>query len=558
MNDMNDTTFDIAVIGSGAGGLSAAVFAALNGARVIVIESTEYVGGTSALSAATAWVPGTRLATDVGSHDTIEDARRYLDNAVGNKSSSALRDAFLQNGPLAIHALLDQTDVQMRARPFHPDYLAEIDGSTTKGRAIEPIPFDARPLGRDLALIRPPIPEFTILGGLMVDRDDISHLLKMTKSFTSFWYAAKLLGGYMKDRILRGRSSRLVMGNALIGRLLLSARKLGVAIRTKTQIVGIKRAETGFVITHDTGAINVSKAVILATGGFGRHPTLRNNMVPKDAQSQSPAAPGHTGVLHDIVRTLGGVYGTGNDTHVFMAPVSKRQRDDGSMAVFPHFVFDRSKPGIISVDANGRRFTNEARSYHEFAKAQLATGTTPAFLITDARGLRKYGLGMVRPGARGAKSLIRAGYLFQAPSLSELARTLDIDMQGLIETVQRMNTFADLGQDADFGRGATVYECGNGDPMHGPNPTLGRLDEAPFYAVKLYPADIGSCTGFSTNENAEILDGAGRPLGGIYACGNDMQSIMGDVYTGPGITIGPAITFGYVAAKHALGHGATV
>jgi len=248
---------------------------------------------------------------------------------------------------------------------------------------------------------------------------------------------------------------------------------------------------------------------------------------------------------------LGARYGEGAATNAFWAPVSTRQRRDGSWAVFPHFVFDRAKPGVIAVGTDGRRFTNETRSYHEFALAQYATGTIPAFLLTDAAGLKKYGLGMVRPGAMGAKALIKDGYLVEAPTLDALAKDLGVDAAGLAETVARLSRFAESGVDEDFHRGETVYERANGDASHGPNPTLGEIATPPYYAVKLWPGDIGAVTGLATDAEARLLGPDNQPLPGLYAVGNDMQSIMGGVYPGPGITIGPALTFGYVAAMSA-------
>ncbi|MCB1439183.1 MAG: FAD-dependent oxidoreductase [Nitratireductor sp.] len=550
-------TYDVAVLGAGSGGLAAAVFAALEGARVLLVERTEYVGGTSAYSAATTWVPNTRLAADVDAEDSPEKVSGYLDRAIGNRSPKAMREAFLANGPQAIHTLMDHTDAQFRARPFHPDYLYEIEGSTSCGRAIEPVPFDAKPLGRDLQLIRPTIPEFTILGGLQVDRDDIGHLLKMGKSLKSLAYSIKLIGGYYIDRLRFGRATRLVMGNALIGRLLLSARKLGVDIVTQTRVASIVPDGDGHLLDLETPdgsrRIRVSGGIILASGGFARHAERRSQMLRKPTPEFSPSAPGHTGELHDIVLGLGAVYGKGAAENAFMAPCSLRKRKDGTTAVFPHFVFDRSKPGIISVGKDGRRFTNESRSYHEFSIAQFETGNIPAFLIADARSIAKYGIGMVRPGTseKGLAPFLDDGYLVSGTTPGDLARKLGLDAETFEQTLARFNTLAKAGKDEDFHRGETVYECGNGDPEHKPNASLGALETGPYYAVKLFPSDIGSATGLAADENARLIDADGNPIDGLYACGNDMQSIMGGVYPGPGITIGPAITFGYIAARHA-------
>lgn len=549
--------FDVAVLGAGAAGMAAAVFAALKGASVILIESTEYLGGTTAYSAGSAWIPNTRHAAP---DDSLEKAKRYLDKAVGNRSSASMRDVFLKNGPLAVEELETRTDLKFSARSLHPDYLYELDGSTSHGRALEPQPFDASPLGKDLKLVRPPVPEFTILGGLMVDRDDISHLLNLTKSLKSFSYAFRLIGSYLFQKVRFGRGTRLVMGNAMIGRLLKSALDLGVTIATRTEtetFSGDGNRIDGLVVRQGDveRKLTIRGGVILASGGFGRHPERRARMLPQPVLEYSPTAPGQTGALHDLAFAKGAGYGTGAEQNVFWAPCSVRKRPDGTTAVFPHFVMDRSKPGTVCVDKNGKRFTNESRSYHEFGVAMYAANengsTIPAYLIADARALTKYGLGMVRPGGRSLGPFMDDGYLVRANTLEDLAEKLGIDASTLTQSIDRFNGFAETGVDEDFHRGETAYECVNGDATHKPNPTLGKLETAPFYAVRLWPCDIGSATGLQTDEDCRVLTESEQPIEGLYACGNDMQSVMGGVYPGPGITIGPAITFAYVAANHA-------
>lgn len=556
------TSYDVAVLGAGAAGLTAAVVAALAGKKTILIERTEYVGGTSAFSAATAWIPNTHHAAAIGADDSFDNASGYLDRAVGNRSSKAVRDAFLRAGPQAVRELEERTEVQFRPRPFHPDYLSELEGATSFGRALEPLPFDGSGLGADLALIRPPIPEFTILGGLMIDRDDIAHLLKMSRSAKSLAYSIRLIAGYYRDKLRYGRGTRLVMGNALIGQLLQSARRAGVDIAVSARVTEIS-APAGRIEAIEVSQggsarrLQVRGGVVLASGGFTRHPQRRQEFLPQPVPEFSPSAPGHTGELHDLALALGAVYGEGAQQNAFWAPVSLRKRRDGTTAVFPHFVFDRSKPGIISVDRNGRRFVNESTSYHLFASAMYAANehgsTIPAYLVTDSVGLRKYGLGMVRPGGKGLRPFLADGYLTAADTLEALAGKLGIDAGGLAASVAAMNDYAKTGVDPDFHRGTTVYERANGDKEHGPNPTLGPIGTAPFYAVRLYPGDIGSARGLLTDEHARVLNANGVPIEGLYAVGNDMHSIMGGVYPGPGITIGPGITFGYIAARHAAG-----
>jgi len=553
-----DEVFDVIVLGAGAAGMASAVFSALKGQRVLLVERTEYLGGTSAFSAATTWVPLTRYSDAFGTQDSAENVLGFLDRAVGNRAPRALREAFVTQGAQAIHTLEDQAGVQFRPRPFHPDYLHELEGSTSNGRALEPEPFDARSLGDDLDLVRPPIPEFTILNGLMIDRDDIPHLLNMKKSLASLTYALRLIATYYIQKLRYGRGTRFVMGNALIGRLLQAARQLGVTIVTQTQVtnleaLGGRTHELTLNQGQNTRRIQATKGVVLASGGFARHPEKRQEMLPSPAPAHSPAAPGHTGELHDIVLKMGAHYSDTAEQPCFWAPVSHRKRSDGTMAAFPHFVLDRSKPGIISVGRDGKRFTNESRSYHEFVSAMYAADKDgshmPVYLIADARAIAKYGLGMIRPGGANLKPFLKDRYLTEGRTLNALAANLGIDAAGLAESVDRMNSFADTGIDEDFARGSTVYERANGDADHKPNPTLGKLETAPYYAVRLWPGDIGSAVGLMTDEEARLLRKDGSVIEGLYAVGADMNSIMGGVYPGPGITIGPGIVFGYIAAQ---------
>jgi succinate dehydrogenase/fumarate reductase flavoprotein subunit len=560
---METETRDLIVIGGGGAGMAAALFAALDGLRPLLVEHTALLGGTTAWSAGTTWVPGTAHAAALGAEDDAGNAAAFLRNAVGNHSSEAMRRAFLENGPRAIARLEAETEVRFRARPLHPDYIQEVAGATLRGRALEPLPFDARRLGARLALIRPPIPEFTVLGGMMVDRDDIPHLMNMTRSWASFRHAARLLSRHAVDRLRHPRGTRLLMGNALVGRLLASLDARGVAIETGTKVEELLHGAAGVegvVLARDgvRRRVLALRGVILATGGFNRHPSRRAAMLPAPLAAFSPAAPGHTGELHDLAIGLGARYGAGALDNAYWAPVSVRRRADGSMAVFPHFVLDRGKPGVIAVNAAGRRFVNEATSYHLFARAMFAAHATaptiPCFLVTDRDGLRRYGLGMVRPGGRGLAPCLADGYLTEAPTLAALAAKLGIEAANLAETVARMNDYAARGEDPEFGRGSTAYHRVNGDAARGlPNPNLGPIGTPPFYAIRLLPGDIGAATGLVTDTDAQVLGHDDRPIGGLYACGNDMQSVMGGVYPGPGITLGPALAFAFIAARHAAG-----
>ncbi|MEY9537697.1 succinate dehydrogenase/fumarate reductase flavoprotein subunit [Bradyrhizobium diazoefficiens] len=558
----DDARYDLIAIGSGAAGMAAALFAAIEGRKVLLVERTEYVGGTSALSAATTWIPNSHHSKSVNPDDSREKVRTFLDGVVGNHSAPSMREAFLDSAPDAVATLEANSIVKFRPYATHPDYEQQFEGATMRGRALEPVPFDGRDLGADLGNIRPPIPEFTIFGGMMVDRTDIGHLLALKKSARSFAHAIKILAHYAGDRLKGRRGSRLVMGNALIGRFLasLNARGVDILIRTEVQdLVTENGTVTGAVLKSGTTSRRVAAThgVVLAAGGFNRHPQRRGELLPK-GETYSPSAPGHTGTMQDIALRLGARLGEGNLDNAFWAPVSIRRRADGSTASFPHFVMDRSKPGTVCVDQTGRRrFVNESVSYHLFGRAMFEhdkqVPCIPCFIITDATGLKKYGLGMVRMGTRNLAPYLADSYLTEGATISELAGKIGVPATNLEGTIAAMNRYAADGIDPDFGRGTTPYHRVNGDASIEPNPTLGPISTAPYYAVRLYPGDIGAATGLVVNEWAQVMRADGSAIAGLYACGNEANSIMGGTYPGPGITIGPAITFAYRAARHALG-----
>ena len=555
--------FDVVVVGAGGAGMAAALFAAIEGASVLLVEHTGVVGGTTAWSAGTTWVPGTHHAATVNPADSLAGAARYLDNAVGERTPSALRQAFLDHGPEVVARLEANSDVHFRPYPKHPDYLSDLGGSTLSGRALEPLPFDGRKLGDLFALVRAPIPEFTVLGGMMVDRTDINHLLAMTRSIASFRHALKIVARHALDRLRHPRGTRLVMGNALVGRLLLSLSRharVTLALNTSVDDIGSGAGGIDAVTLRRDGLrrrVRVRAGVVLASGGFNRHPALRQSLLPGIDPAWCPAAPGHTGEALVLAQRLGAHHGSGALSNAYWAPVSMRTRADGSRAVFPHFVMDRAKPGMLTVNGAGRRFVNESTSYHLFALAMQqghgAEAAIPAHLICDAEALRKYGLGMVRPGGKGLAPFIADGYLTQAATLDDLARQLGIDATNLKASVAEMNAIAQTGVDPAFHRGETAYQRNIGDAAWpGPNPSLGPLATAPYYAVRLYPGDIGAATGLATNAQAQVLGANDAPMAGLYAVGNDMHSIMGGVYTAPGITIGPGLVFASIAVRDAL------
>ncbi len=548
---------DLLVVGAGAGGMAAALTASVLGLDVAVIEKTAHVGGTSARSAGSVWVPNTHLRTQ--GEDSFDKALTYLRRAIGNHFDEARVTAFLRAAPDMVAFLEKNTPVRLRPYAHHPDYLATYDGATVSGRALEPVPFDAGILGSHFRDLQPPLPEFTLLGGMMVDRTDIAHLMNATRRLGSLAHAARLLTTYARDRLRFDRGARLVMGNALVGRLYhgLLQRRVPIFLSTEVEELTLgDGAVTGARVRHLDRSVDVHAraGVVLATGGLSNDPQLRRRLLPASLSPATPIIDSATGDGLRLASPAGGRL-VEHGINGFWTPVSRRRRADGSVAVFPHFVLDRGKPGMLAVDPAGQRFVNEATSYHLYGEALFGAlerhpGGT-CYQICDDVCITKYGAGIVRPWRLGLRAALRDGYLLASDSLEGLAAKIGIAGDALRATVERHNRFAETGKDTEFGKGEDAYQRNLGDSSHGPNPCIGRIAKPPFYALAIYPGDIGASAGLACDGEARVLDADGAPIRGLYACGNDMASIMAGSYPGPGITLGPAMTFGYLAARHA-------
>lgn len=555
---MDNPAFDVVVLGAGAAGMAAALFASLRGLSAVVIEKADEVGGTTAVSAGTAWVPGTFHADTVQPADTRDLAERYLRAVVGNRLDERKLDAFLSHGPPAIAELHGRTEVRFRARPHHPDYLSDRDGASLRGRALEPLPFDGKVLGRRLRLIRRPLPGLT-LWGMMLGADDIRTMLNARRSPRAALSALRLVAREAMDRVRHRRGTRLLMGNALCARLLHSLDRAGVPVWTGAAANGVTMAggrAAGVTLVRDGRTVSVlaRRGVVLATGGFAHSARLQALMLPQPHSTATAMPAEVSGDGIEAAMAHGAVLGDPRGNGSFWAPISVHRRPGRADTVFPHFFLDRGKPGVLAVDRNGRRFVNEATSYDAFVRAMYAAGpdAVPCFLIADAQAARAYGLGLMLPGFVRRRRLLRDGYLRRAGTPAALAAQLGIDADNLSATVARFNEAAATGHDPEFRRGETAANHVLGDPAHAPNPCLGPLARPPFYAVELSPGMNGTSTGLQTDEHARVLRADGLPIPGLYACGNDMSSLMEGHYPGPGVTIGPALVFASIAVDDML------
>lgn len=549
----NIDTVDLLVIGAGAGGMTAALVGALEGLKVLVVEKTAQVGGTTATSGGTTWVPGTHLAERAGVADKVEDAETFLRAVVGNRGGDSLRAAFLASGRAAIEELDAKTDVKFAAAAAHPDYL-DGPGQAYGGRALGPVEFDGRKLGRDFARIRAPRREFMGLGGMMVGRVELGSLLAPFASLHNFRTTTRIVGRYALDRLRYPRGTRLIMGNALVARLFYSLRKASVPVlfdATTSDLIIEGGRVTGAVINGRR--VLARKGVVLATGGICWNKAIRERLFPEKARAYALGPVTNTGDGADLAMGVGAGFDDGGDSPALWMPCSSYTRTDGTLAVWPHIILDRAKPGLFAVNARGERFVNESNSYHDFSAGQIAMGAMPAYLVCDAGFMRKYGMGMILPGARNLRAMLKAGYVTEGATLDALARKIGVDAGGLKRTVDEYNGFAKTGVDTAFGRGTSVMNRFNGDPDAKANPCLGPVGTGPYYAMAVKPADLASSAGLKGDEFGRVLAENGQPIPGLYACGNDLASIFRGTYPGPGTTIGPAMVFGWRLAKHAAG-----
>jgi succinate dehydrogenase/fumarate reductase flavoprotein subunit len=572
-----DISCDLLVIGSGAGGLSAAVTAAHLGLKVVVAEKEAQYGGTTAWSGGWMWVPRNSLATAAGIQEEPAAPFSYLRHELGAQFDEARVLAFLKAGPQMVEFFRQNTALQFIDGNGIPDFHGNTPDASLGGRSICAAPFDGRRLGARIAELKPPLPETTLWGMGIASGAELRHFLNATRKLTSFWHVTKLVLAYARDQLLYRRGMRLVNGNALVAALAASAFEKGVDIRTgspaRKLIIKHGRVsgavlgnKSGGLPGNDSGEVIVHArlGVVLACGGFP-HDTERKKALlphaPSGTEHYSAASRGNTGDGLRLGEAAGGVVATDLVQAAALAPVSLVPQKDGGFSHFPHLI-ERAKPGLIAVTAKGERFCNEADSYHDFIKGLLhATPlgqTVQAWQVCDQAFIRRYGLGAVKPRPMPLGAMLANGYLKRGKNLTDLAQACGISARGLEKTVQRYNAMAKAGVDADFAKGQTPYNRIQGDAALAlttglANPCMAPLLQGPFYAVRIVAGSLGTFAGLRANASAQVLDAQGQPIAGLYAGGNDMNSLMGGNYPSGGITLGPAMTFGFIAAHHAAG-----
>ena len=562
-----DAECDLLVIGSGAGGLAAAVTAAWHGLDVVVVEKDAVCGGATAWSGGWMWVPRNPLAQAEGLVEDPDLPRSYLRHELGANYDAERIEAFLDAGPRMVEFFQAHTELQFVSGTRIADIHGATPGAGTGGRSVAPKPFDGRRLGTALLRkARRQKYETSLFGMGIMAGPDLYNFMHATRSLRAFAHASRRTARHVLDLVRFGRGMQFVNGAALVARLMKSADDLGVRLWVSspaTRLRVVAGSVRGAVIETRDGAVTLSarRGVVLAAGGFPHDIARRRELFPRTPTGHEHWALPPASAAGDGIRlgeAAGGQFDRSVASPVAWCPVSIVPYRNGRTGLYPHIV-DRGKPGIIGVLASGRRFVNEADGYHDYVAAMVDCvppgQPVVSWLVCDHRFQRRYPFGMAKPFPFPAWPYVRSGYLQRARTLEALAVACGIDAKGLTETVAAYNRHAKLGDDPLFGRGTTPFNRGSGDPDHAPNPCIAPLERPPFYAIKVLPGSFGTFAGLKTDAFARVLNRDGNPIDGLYAVGNDQASVMGGHYPSGGINLGPAMTFGFVAGRHAAAAG---
>lgn len=542
---MADASKTVVIVGSGSAGFAAALAASEAGLEPIIIESTDKLGGSSAMSGGGAWIPNSPVMLRAGTHDSYEDAKKYMDltiGEVGPASSPERREAFLREGPKMV-AWLESLGFKYHYGKGYADYYPELPGGTAVGRLVEPETFDLKKLGewKDKINISMAIPVYTL--------DGVQIALSF-RTLSAFFNTVKVIGFRTMGSMIIGKKLAGI-GGALIGQLTALALQRNIPLWLNSPMVELIHedgAVKGVIVMKDGKRTEIrAKAVVLTAGGFARNNEMRQKYHPHPITTDwTVATQGDKGDAIRAGMEIGAATALMDDA--WWGPCFT-----DSKGVSQFMIWERSFPYSMIVDTAGKRFMNESASYvdcgHWQYERNKQVASIPAYLIFDQHHHKYYPLGVGLPGAE-PKEYFESGMLTKADTLAELAMKIGVNPQGLEETVARFNQNAVNGKDPDFHRGDSAYDRIYSDPRVKPNPNLAPLTKAPFYAVKVYPGDLGTKGGLLTDEFARVLKENGKPIEGLYAAGNSSASVMGHTYPGPGSTIGPAMVFGMIAGRH--------
>lgn len=553
--------YDVIVVGSGAGAMSAAVVAADQGLSVLVVEKSDKYGGTSAISGGGIWIPNNHYFAEKGGKDSYDKAFTYLKASTDGLVDDERLRAYLEYAPRMIHYLETRSRVRYAVAEKYPDYYQHLPGSLPGGRSLDPELFDTSVLGDELKNMRKPSPT-TLLMGRIAWTARHAHKA-MAREFGWRLMVAGLMLRYKLDFKWRRKTKddrRAALGASLIAALRSSLmdRKVPLWLNTEFRELVVENGRvTGIQVVRDGQQLTLkaNRGVIFGSGGFEQNQALREKYLPQPTKVNWSATPpgNNTGAALEAAQAIGAA--TDLMDWAWWAPTIHVPGEEKPRGIFA----ERAFPGAIVVNGHGKRFVNEAAPYLEFVDAmyreeQRGGKAIPAWVIFDASYRFSYAMGPLMPSQIVPDSRLRKEWLnsvyWKADSLADLAKQIGVDPAGLEGTARRMNEYARTGVDVEFGRGGNVFDRYYGDSNVKPNPCLAPLAKGPFYAMRLDAGDIGTKGGLLTNANAQVLHENGQPIPGLYAIGNTSASVMGKSYPGAGGTLGPAMTFGYIAARH--------
>jgi 3-oxosteroid 1-dehydrogenase len=538
---------DVVIAGSGAAGMTAALTAAQLGLSALIIEKTSAFGGSTARSGGGIWAPGNAVLRGAGVADSAGQAREYL-AYVAEGVPAASREALLEHGPAMLDLVLAMTPVRFAWVPGYADYYPEAPGGLAAGRSIEPVPFNGVLLGGELAhLARPYLPS-----PVAITQAEY-RWLTLGRHPRGIRAAARVAARAARAR-LRGRRT-LSLGQALAAGLRAGLLRADVPVWLDTPLTGLEVTDgrvAGVRASRDGEPvlIRARRGVLLATGGFERNEEMRRQYQREPiGTGWTTGAPGNTGDGIRAGMELGADIALMDDA--WWGPSIP-------LPGGPYFCLsERNLPGCVMVNGAGQRFVNESAPYVDAVHAMYDGHTPenphiPAWLVFDQRYRDRYVFAGLPPHRPLPRRWYAAGAVVRADDLAGVAAAAGVDADGLVKTVARFNEFAASGRDEDFGRGDSAYDRYYGDPRLA-NPNLAPLDKPPFYAVKIVPGDLGTKGGLVTDARARVLRPDGAAIEGLYAAGNASAAVMGHSYAGAGATIGPAMTFGYIAVQDMAG-----
>ena len=554
-----DETFDFVIAGSGAGSMAAGLYLRAAGKRVLILEKTELIGGSTARSGGVMWIPNNPFMARDGVEDSYDKATTYLESVTGGQEDAPAatperRRVVLTEGPRMLDFLLAQ-GIELDRPRYWPDYYDEAPGGSVPGRTVVARLFNVNELGVWKDKLRDSF--IKLPGDLPGSIEEMRQLPHMKRSWK---FKGTLLKIICRGIIARLTGKRFVGGGAALqGRMLQAALRAGVDIRTGMpvrELVVEDGAVTGVVIEKEGRPWRVASllGVLVNTGGFAHNQRMRDQYQPGTSSDWSNAAPGDTGEMIEEMLAKGAAPAQMEEFVGFQATIPPGQENEEfkqgvqGMTASPH---------AILVDQSGRRYMNEGGSYMAYCKGILERNklvpAIPSWAIFDSQYMQTYMLAGTMPGSEKPKQWYDEGYLKKGDTLEELAAQIDVEPGVLEATIERFNGFVANNRDEDFARGERAYDNWLGDPLHQPSQTLGSIEQSPFYAIPVVPGDVGTFGGVLTDEFARVLREDGSVIPGLYATGVATGSVMGRVYPGAGCSIGPAFTWGYVAAKHALG-----